>query len=81
MSGLFSMLSGGCNVPIPKLTRDWAQTGFLLGSKLIIFYIFGRRDEEKEPNGETENRVQDQAAPLIAVTLTTMRFLASLGLG
>ena len=72
MFGHLSTLFGGCNDPIPKLDRGWAQTGFLLGSKPIIFYILGWRNEGREPDWETENRVEDQAAPLIA-----MRFLAS----
>ena len=72
MSGHLSTLFGGCNDPIPKLDRGWAQTGFLLGSKPIIFYIFGWRNEGRELDWETENRVEDQVAPLMA-----MRFLAS----
>lgn len=61
--------------PHCKAEQGLSTTGSLLGSEPIIFYIFGRRDEEGEPDGEATNRVQDQAAPpLIAVTLIAMRF-------
>lgn len=67
--------------PRHKDEQGLSTTGFLLCSKPIISYIFGRRDEEGEPDGETANRVQDQAAPpLIAITLIAMRFGPLLGL-
>lgn len=67
--------------PLRKAEQGLSTTGFLLVSKPIIFYIFGRRDEEGGPDGEAANRVQDQAAPpLTAVTLIAMR-CGPLGLG